>query len=394
MLAGPGLVGWASASGVSSARSTINSLEQRITAQGVVIEKIVLRYGKAQAHEAVLSAALKHTARLLLEEEAALARGRERLRLAAVNAYVTGGGQDSSFALLSASAQTSSQMQVYEGAAAGNLDSAVTSLLTTEHSIQVSKAALLSEHEASLATLREIRLEKESADAALRADEALLESARGNLHHLLVLAAEQRAAAERARERALANHPAPAPPPPPPTPAPSPPPPSPPPPPTAASGYVNPLSSISGLTPERIDQGVDYSGFGPIVAIGSGIVLSTYNGGWPGGTFITYRLTSGPGSGLVVYAAEDIVPSVSVGQAVSAGTQLGTMYEGPSGIETGWASGGTGDTMAMVAGQFSGSNSTAFGANFSQLLVSVGAPPGVLQNNPPTGTLPNSWPTW
>ncbi len=394
MLAGPGLVGWASASGVSSARSTINSLEQRITAQGVVIEKIVLRYGKAQAHEAVLSAALKHTARLLLEEEAALARERERLRLAAVNAYVTGGGQDSSFALLSASAQTSSQMQVYEGAAAGNLDSAVTSLLTTEHSIQVSKAALLSEHEASLATLREIRLEKESADAALRADEALLESARGNLHHLLVLAAEQRAAAERARERALANHPAPAPPPPPPTPAPSPPPPSPPPPPTAASGYVNPLSSISGLTPERIDQGVDYSGFGPIVAIGSGIVLSTYNGGWPGGTFITYRLTSGPGSGLVVYAAEDIVPSVSVGQAVSAGTQLGTMYEGPSGIETGWASGGTGDTMAMVAGQFSGSNSTAFGANFSQLLVSVGAPPGVLQNNPPTGTLPNSWPTW
>ncbi len=394
MLAGPGLVGWASASGVSSARSTINSLEQRITAQGVVIEKIVLRYGKAQAHEAVLSAALKHTARLLLEEEAALARERERLRLAAVNAYVTGGGQDSSFALLSASAQTSSQMQVYEGAAAGNLDSAVTSLLTTEHSIQVSKAALLSEHEASLATLREVRLEKESADAALRADEALLESARGNLHHLLVLAAEQRAAAERARERALANHPAPAPPPPPPTPAPSPPPPSPPPPPTAASGYVNPLSSISGLTPERIDQGVDYSGFGPIVAIGSGIVLSTYNGGWPGGTFITYRLTSGPGSGLVVYAAEDIVPSVSVGQAVSAGTQLGTMYEGPSGIETGWASGGTGDTMAMVAGQFSGSNSTAFGANFSQLLVSVGAPPGVLQNNPPTGTLPNSWPTW
>ncbi|MDA8038334.1 MAG: hypothetical protein M0Z69_04095 [Actinomycetota bacterium] len=379
---------------MSSARSTINSLEQRITAQGVVIEKIVLRYGKAQAHEAVLSAALKHTARLLLEEEAALARERERLRLAAVNAYVTGGGQDSSFALLSASAQTSSQMQVYEGAAAGNLDSAVTSLLTTEHSIQVSKAALLSEHEASLATLREIRLEKESADAALRADEALLESARGNLHHLLVLAAEQRAAAERARERALANHPAPAPPPPPPTPAPSPPPPSPPPPPTAASGYVNPLSSISGLTPERIDQGVDYSGFGPIVAIGSGIVLSTYNGGWPGGTFITYRLTSGPGSGLVVYAAEDIVPSVSVGQAVSAGTQLGTMYEGPSGIETGWASGGTGDTMAMVAGQFSGSNSTAFGANFSQLLVSVGAPPGVLQNNPPTGTLPNSWPTW
>ena len=157
---------------------------------------------------------------------------------------------------------------------------------------------------------------------------------------------------------------------------------------------MNPLASVNALSPERIDQGVDYSGFGPIVAIGRGVVLSTYNSGWPGGTYITYKLSTGPAAGDVVYAAEDIQPSVSVGQTVSAGTVLGTMYEGPDGIETGWASGGTGATMAMDAGQFSGSNSTAFGANFSQLLASLGAPPGVLQNNPPTGSLPNGWPTW
>ena len=156
--------------------------------------------------------------------------------------------------------------------------------------------------------------------------------------------------------------------------------------------YADPLRGISGLTPERVDQGVDYSGYGPIFAIGDGVVLSTVNSGWPGGTFITYRLSDGPASGLVVYAAEDIDPLVAVGQSVSAGTALGTMYEGPDGIETGWADpSGDGLTMAADAGQFSGANSTAFGANL-QFLVALGAPAGILQNDPPTGALPPGWP--
>ena len=53
-----------------------------------------------------------------------------------------------------------------------------------------------------------------------------------------------------------------------------------------------------------------------------------------------------------------------------------------------------GYTMAHDYGQFSGSNSTAFGDNFSQLLQLLGAPGGVLQNSPPTGSLPPSWPRW
>ncbi|MDA8076912.1 MAG: hypothetical protein M0Z40_17170, partial [Actinomycetota bacterium] len=159
-------------------------------------------------------------------------------------------------------------------------------------------------------------------------------------------------------------------------------------------GYVNPLRAVAGLSPERIDQGVDYSGYGPIYAIGDGVVLNTVNTGWPGGTFITYRLTDGPAAGLVVYAAEDIQPSVQVGEQVSPTTVLGTMYEGPDGIETGWAdSTGNGATMAYVAGQFSGANATAYGANFSQLLAALGAPPGV-PNGTPAGSLPSNWPTW
>ena len=163
----------------------------------------------------------------------------------------------------------------------------------------------------------------------------------------------------------------------------------------SVGAYADPLRGISGLTPERVDQGVDYSGFGPIFAIGDGVVLSTVNAGWPGGTFIAYRLSNGPAAGLVVYAAEDISPLVQVGQSVTASSVLGTVYEGPSGIETGWADpSGDGLTMAADAGQFGGSNSTAFGANFSQLLAATGAPGGIMQNVPATGTVPPGWPSW
>jgi murein DD-endopeptidase MepM/ murein hydrolase activator NlpD len=162
---------------------------------------------------------------------------------------------------------------------------------------------------------------------------------------------------------------------------------------TSAGAYLDPLRSLGGLSPERIDQGVDYSGFGPIYAIGDGVVLSTENGGWPGGTFITYRLTGGPAAGLVVYVAEDLDPAVEVGQAVSSSTVLGQVYEGPTGIEIGWADSNLGDTMAAEYGQFNGSNTTAFGVNFSQLLVTLGAPGGDIQNSP-TGSEPAGWPQW
>src|SRR5207248_2939443 len=74
---------------------------------------------------------------------------------------------------------------------------------------------------------------------------------------------------------------------------------------------------------------------------------------------------------------------------------LGTVYEGPSGIEVGWGDpNAIGNTMARTYGQYHGGNSTAFGANFSQLLQSLGGPGGILQNSPPTGSLPGNWPQW
>jgi murein DD-endopeptidase MepM/ murein hydrolase activator NlpD len=294
------------------------------------------------------------------------------------------------------SSDTTAQMgkQEYMQVASDSLNNAVDAVDIDKQKTQSAETLLRSAQAQAEADVHKLADARQAAQAALASDDALLTQARGNLQALLAAAAKQYQAAEQAEEEAMAAraaaqakaaqaaqaqasapvtvafHPSP-------------------------GSYADPLRSISALTPERIDQGVDYSGYGPIYAIGDGVVLSTGNGGWPGGTFISYRLTDGPASGLAVYAAEDIDPRVTVGQSVSSGTVLGTMYEGPEGIETGWADpSGDGNSMANDAGQFSGDNSTAFGADFSQLLTSLGAPPGIAQNDPPTGSLPSGWPTW
>lgn len=94
-----------------------------------------------------------------------------------------------------------------------------------------------------------------------------------------------------------------------------------------------------GLVQGRTDQGVDYSGSGPLYAIGSGTIVSTTNSGWPGGTFIGLLLDNpSDATHQLVYYAEDIVPSVSVGQRVNAGQLVGNATGGSSGIEIGWGS--------------------------------------------------------
>ena len=293
-----------------------------------------------------------------------------------------------------------------------------TTLHLDQHRTEDAESGLRSEQAQAKTTLRELATAGDAATAAIASDEARLTHASGDLRSLLAAASARRRAEEGAAERGLAAAPLPArsetsvpsptpsttPPPvaapaatPSPTPKPTPkPPPSPPPSPSPSpsSGYANPLRSVVGLSSERIDQGVDYTGFGPIYAMGNGVVLSTVGSGWPGGTFIAYRLTDGPAQGLVVYAAEDIEPSVEVGAAVTTDTVLGHVYAGPDGIETGWADGSElPDTMARTSGQFNGSNSTAYGDNFSQFLQSLGAPGGV-EVPPSVGVLPASWPQW
>ena len=59
--------------------------------------------------------------------------------------------------------------------------------------------------------------------------------------------------------------------------------------------YCNPFRDVTSLVPERIDQGVDYGGAGPIYAMGPGTIdvfKNRNDTGWPGGTFVSYKLSA------------------------------------------------------------------------------------------------------
>ncbi len=161
--------------------------------------------------------------------------------------------------------------------------------------------------------------------------------------------------------------------------------------------YLNPLRDASALEPERIDQGVDFSGSGPVYALGDGVVISAsadypgWNGGW-----ITYQLTDGPDAGLVVYLAEDVTPAVQVGQQVTPSTVIGDMFEGGDGIETGWAqaNGLNAESQAPAAGAVGGAGPfpTTIGLNFDELLISLGVTAAPNRYETPSGLLPSNYP--
>jgi murein DD-endopeptidase MepM/ murein hydrolase activator NlpD len=172
---------------------------------------------------------------------------------------------------------------------------------------------------------------------------------------------------------------------------------------SSTGGYQNPFRNVTTLSPGRIDQGVDYTGNGPVYAVGSGTVTGIFQnwctpamgGCEKGEPLIAYQLTAGSAAGKVVYLAECITPRVSVGQTVSTNTIIATVINNPgcdNGIETGWLN-PSDEPTSMAYSCFNGQNSTAFGDNFNQLMVSLGVVSGI-QNPPVTCTLPAGWPTW
>jgi hypothetical protein len=163
--------------------------------------------------------------------------------------------------------------------------------------------------------------------------------------------------------------------------------------------YGNPLRDISGLMPERVDMGCDFGGSGPIYALGDAVITNATsdNSGWPGGGWITYQLTSGPASGLQVYVAEDVTPTVQVGQHVTSSTVVANMFNGSAGIETGWAmpDGLSAESQLPVAGGVSGEGPfpTEVGLNFDSLLQALGVPAAFNYGQTGFGTLPSNYPT-
>jgi len=162
--------------------------------------------------------------------------------------------------------------------------------------------------------------------------------------------------------------------------------------------YLNPLRNVSGLIPERVDMGADFGGSGPVYALGDGVVTNATgdSAGWPGGGWITYRLTDGPDAGLMVYVAEDVKPAVQAGQHVTSATVIADMFNGGDGIETGWAmpDGASAESQLPAAGGISGGGPfpTMIGLSFENLLQSLGVPAGNNRSQSGFGVLPPNYP--
>lgn len=384
-------VATAAPSSINKDHAKVAQLEQKIALQGQQAEVVVAKYDAVAAKLAAIDQSIATEQIRLKHDRVETDQAATHLRAAAVDAYVNAQfGNSSTIASYTGTANATSaeERNVYLNTANADLISATAVLENDKENVVIAERILNTQQSQTAAVLNELKTSRDAANQAVNVDEATLSQVSGNLLALVNAANLKREEArEEAAERAIAeataeqsaNQSASS------TPLSASP---------TPGKYDNPLRGMAGLSPERIDQGVDYQGYGPIFAVGDGTVISTYNGGWPGGTFISYQLTDGPANGLVVYAAEDIEPTVSVGEHVTAATRIGTVYEGWTGIETGWAdSSGDGTTMAADNDQYYGSNSTAFGANFSQLLSALGAPGGVLGYGP-VGHLPASWPTW
>jgi murein DD-endopeptidase MepM/ murein hydrolase activator NlpD len=106
--------------------------------------------------------------------------------------------------------------------------------------------------------------------------------------------------------------------------------------PEVAGSYLNPFAASTELVTGRIDQGVDFVGAGPIVAIGNAQVLATGAPGWPEEGGVLYQLLDGPLKGEVIFVYEGVDATVQPGEMVKAGQQIATFRPGGS-IEMGFA---------------------------------------------------------
>jgi hypothetical protein len=129
--------------------------------------------------------------------------------------------------------------------------------------------------------------------------------------------------------------------------------------------YVSPFSTLGGYGPFKfigVDEGTDWSGAGPIYAIGDALITNVEpqnsGTGWPGaagdgtGSLMCYQLLGGSKKGAYIYLAEncDPVSGLLIGMHVKAGEQIATARGSYPYIETGWAVDAHGKTLARAHG--------------------------------------------
>lgn len=144
-----------------------------------------------------------------------------------------------------------------------------------------------------------------------------------------------------------------------------------------AGGAVNPFAKATTVKVGRTDQGVDVnlSPGDPILAPFAGTV-SAINSNWYSGQpqLVLAGAAGTPFAGKFAYVAEQLDPTVKVGDTVSAGDQLGTYASSGTGLELGWAANAQGETLARSTTGYTEGQQTPAGSSFRAFLASVGVP--------------------
>lgn len=132
-------------------------------------------------------------------------------------------------------------------------------------------------------------------------------------------------------------------------------------------GYVSPFSAK--VTPGRTDQGVDFSAppGSSVLAIGKARIAGIVPNWYKGQPLVYYKLLDGPRKGQYIYAAEQITPTVRVGQVVNAGQPIGRVAASGTGLELGFAT-SSGATLAQSTTGYVEGQVTAAGDAFRSFL--------------------------
>ncbi|HEY2595275.1 MAG TPA: phage tail tip lysozyme [Chloroflexota bacterium] len=140
-------------------------------------------------------------------------------------------------------------------------------------------------------------------------------------------------------------------------------------------GYTNPFEKATGIVWERTDEGVDaaMAPGSPLLAFAPSKVIEIVPF-YLGQPAIVFEITSGPLAGKWWYWSEQIQPTVSPGQTVSAGQVVATYAPSGTGIEIGWWEVNGGYPLGHPG--YTDGLATNAGAAFRYLLQALGANPG------------------
>ena len=143
-------------------------------------------------------------------------------------------------------------------------------------------------------------------------------------------------------------------------------------------GGVNPFAKATGLNPERVDQGKDYSmnPGSPILAPYESQFVGIVPNWYAGQPYIAFKILSGPYAGKAYYLAEQIIPEhFSIGQTIQAGTQIATYASSGTGIEFGLANPSNPlETLARATTGYAEGEATSAGQEWTNILKALGAP--------------------